>query len=419
MIRKIFGTAGTRLLAALASFAILSINARHLGPEGLGQISLLIVALAILGNVSSLIGGSALVYLVPRYNVFQLVSLSSIWAAITALGGGYVLLGLKLIPKGYIIDVMVLSFLLALININLMVLLGKERVKAYNLITLFQNITTVTFLFIWFEALNRGTVLTFVFILYLSYATTLLVSLVPVLPFLSIRQSNGFGMLIPRFLKFGGSIQVAGLFQTLNYRFSYFLLNKFFGGAMLGRFDAGVKLSEGLWMIGKSMALVQYSRISNEGEEEVSRKLTIAFFKISAVITMFAIGALLLIPTSFFTFFLGKGFEEIKFTIGCLSPGILAIASGMIFSHFFSGIGKPHFNTMGSAIGLALISALGYILIPKYGLAGAGLATSISYMGSLVYQIFAFCSLTKTPLAAFAINTSDLLAAKQLFHKKR
>jgi O-antigen/teichoic acid export membrane protein len=418
MIRKIFGTAGTRLLAALASFAILSINARHLGPEGLGHISLLIVALAILGNVSSLIGGSALVYLVPRHNVFQLVTLSSGWAFITSLGGGLVLMALKLVPKGYIIDVMLLSFLLALININMMVLLGKERVKAFNIITLLQNLLTVGCLFIWFEALDRATVLTFIFVLYLAYATTLLMSFIPIIPMLKSRHTEGMRLLIPRFLKFGGSIQIAGLFQTLNYRFSYFLLNKFFGGAMLGRFDAGVKLSEGLWMIGKSMALVQYARISNESEEEASRTITIAFFKISLAITLLAIGCLLMIPSDFFTFFLGKGFEEIKFTIACLAPGILAIASGMIFSHFFSGIGKPHFNTIGSAIGLTMIVAMGYVLIPHYGLAGAGIATSISYMFSLVYQIITFCALTKTPLSAFAINYNDLHAAKQLFVRK-
>jgi O-antigen/teichoic acid export membrane protein len=110
--------------------------------------------------------------------------------------------------------------------------------------------------------------------------------------------------------------------------------------------------------------------------------------------------------------FLGSGFSEVKLTIICLIPGILAIASGMIFSHYFSGTGKPHFNTIGSGIGLVAIVSAGYLLIPRYGLAGAGIATSFSYMISLIFQLVLFVYQTKTPFSEFMINRNDMMQLK-------
>lgn len=101
----------------------------------------------------------------------------------------------------------------------------------------------------------------------------------------------------------GGLIQLAGLLQTLNYRFSYFLLKKFFGEATLGRFDAGNKLSEGIWLISKSIALVQYSRLSNESDQDKSAVITLGLVKVSLGVTLAGVLLLLLIPSTIFRSF--------------------------------------------------------------------------------------------------------------------
>jgi hypothetical protein len=53
-----------------------------------------------------------------------------------------------------------------------------------------------------------------------------------IFPSLKITAIEGLTSLIKEIVRLGGSIQIAGLLQTLNYRFSYFLLKKFLEQAL-------------------------------------------------------------------------------------------------------------------------------------------------------------------------------------------
>ncbi len=407
MLKKIAGTTLARLIIALASLVILSMNARVLGPQGLGIISLIVVGIAIIQNISNVIGGSALVYLASRYDNFHLYLLSALWALISASIGTVIMSLTRTIPAEHVYNVLFLSLLASLINIQQMLLLGHERVKAYNWSSLLQSILNALGLFYFFFIANERTVDGFVYSLYLAFGACFLLTYIMIFPSLKITAIEGLTSLIKEIVRLGGSIQIAGLLQTLNYRFSYFLLKKFFGAGTLGRFDAGVKLSEGIWLAAKSIALVEYSRISNETDEQKSYRMAVALFKLSFLITLAGILILLLLPAGFFEFLLGKGFPDIKWIILTLSPGILAIASGMIFSHLFSGTGKPHYNIIGSGIGLITLIATGYLFIPKYGLMAAGLVTSFSYLSSLACQIYLFRKMSGYTWRAFLLRRSD------------
>ncbi len=419
MIKKILGTTAVKITGAIASLIILSLNARVLGPAGVGTISLIVVGIAINQNISSLIGGSAVVYLSPRYDNFHVYSLSSAWGLISSAAGSVLLAITHTIPTGQTMNVFLLSLLAAHININQMILLGHERVKAYNVNTLIQSVVSAGALYYFFHMAGMRSVDGFIYATYLSFGLTFLSGFVLIYNKLIIAPFDNLLPLIRETLRLGGSIQLAGLLQTLNYRFSYFLLKKFFGEATLGRFDAGNKLSEGIWLISKSMALVQYSRLSNENDKEKSALITLGLVKVSLVLTLAGILFLLLIPTPVFELLLGKEFHDVKTVIICLAPGIMAIASGMIFSHYFSGTGRPHFNTLGSAIGLTSLVILGYLLIPVYGLIGAGIATSVSYLISLAYQLWAFHRISGTSWLSLSINSDDLAILKEMFRFKR
>ncbi|HOE58509.1 MAG TPA: polysaccharide biosynthesis C-terminal domain-containing protein [Bacteroidales bacterium] len=407
MLKKIAGTTLVRFISALASLIILSMNARVLGPGGLGIISLIVVGIAIIQNISNIIGGSALVYLASRYDNFYLYLLSSLWALISASIGTVIMSLTKTIPAEHVYNVLFLSLLASLINIQQMLLLGHERVKAYNWSSLLQSLVNALALFYFFFIANDRTVDGFVHSLYIAFGVCFLLTYFMIFPSLKITAIEGLVPLVKEIVRLGGSIQIAGLLQTLNYRFSYFLLKKFFGTGTLGRFDAGVKLSEGIWLAAKSIALVEYSRISNESDEQKSYRMAIALFKLSFFITLAGIILLLLLPTVAFEFLLGQGFPDIKWIILSLSPGILAIASGMIFSHLFSGTGKPHYNIIGSGIGLITLIAAGYLFIPKFGLMAAGLVTSFSYLSSLACQIYLFRKMSGYAWSVFIPRRSD------------
>ena len=191
------------------------------------------------------------------------------------------------------------------------------------------------------------------------------------------------------------------------HRILKFTVNYFFNKALLGVFSLGVQLSEGLWLISKSMATVQYARISNSSDAEYSKQLTIRFLKISFLATLIALIPLVLLPVNFYRFIFGHEFGNVRYVIIFMSIGIIAVSVNSMFSHFFSGTGKPYINTIGSSIGFVFTLILGLLLIPAYGIYGAALTASISYIASLLFQLIAFNRIAKTSFSEYIITKQD------------
>jgi O-antigen/teichoic acid export membrane protein len=193
----------------------------------------------------------------------------------------------------------------------------------------------------------------------------------------------------------------------LNYRLGYYIIERFLGKSSLGVFSTGTQVSEGLWLVGKSVATVQYAKISNSDDPGFARQITVQFVKIVFVITMAMLLVLLAIPDSFFVLVFKKDFTGLNMVILSLAGGILFMAISTIFSHYFSGTGRHHHNTIASGIGVLLTLIFGFTLIPVYGIIGAGITATISYFSSLVYQIIVFKRLTRTTLQVFLISRAD------------
>ena len=71
------------------------------------------------------------------------------------------------------------------------------------------------------------------------------------------------------------------------------------------------------------------------------------------------------------------------------------MAANMIFSHYFSGVNLPKHNLYGSLVGLLVTIPSIFILIPKYGIIGAGASVSLTYLATIIYQWRVFKKETK------------------------
>ena len=81
-----------------------------------------------------------------------------------------------------------------------------------------------------------------------------------------------------------------------------------------------------------------------------------------------------LIPKSIYAWIFTQEFAETKDVLVSLSPGMVFMAANMIFSHYFSGVNLPRHNLYGSLVGLLVTIPSIFILIPKYGIIGAGVS---------------------------------------------
>jgi len=409
MLKKIAGTAGSRIINALMSFGIVIITSHNLGAKGLGTIGLIMLAISLNQLFSSLVGGPSLVYFIPRSHLPSLYFLSCMWAVLTSITGTAILQLFHLIPDGNAWHILFLSLMLSLASANTMVLLGKERIGVYNAVSVLQLFLLISVLFYQVKIAGNRTVWAYILALYVSYAVFLVISFVTIIKYLSFSVSNNLRAIFKPIFRYGMLTQLASILQLLNYRLSYYLIGYWHGKAAIGKFDAGVKLSEGMWLIGRSLSVVQFTRIANAHDLEYSRQLTLRFLKATLLITLLMLSGLLMLPGDLYIFIFGKEFGETRNVMFSLAPGIMALSSSLILSSFFSGNGEPQVNTIASGIGLVVLLAGGFMMIPRMGIIGAGLSASLAYISTAIYQWIIFSRNHKLLLSELIPGRKDAI----------
>lgn len=415
MFKKILGTLGTRLVNAALALIAASLNANYLGAENVGTIYLIIFSVTIIQLFNNFVGGGALIYLVPRAGVFRLFVPAVIWTFVITLSATFLLFflgnaspALAIIPEGYLGPVLCLALVISFSSVNYMLLLGQEKVKAYNMINLLQISTLFILLLVSLFGLHIRTAMAYYWAMFGSYIMAWIISFYLLVPNLKPEPLTGMKKLLGEIFRFGTYIQFANIFQQLNYRLSLKFVDLFTGRAAVGVLSVGMTLSEGLWMVSRSIAMVQYARLSNEMDNNYAVRLTLAFIKITWILTFAGMLLLLLLPAQVYTTVFGQQFSGLRMVIASLATGIVTLSISMILSGFFSGINKPYHNTISSAIGLVFTIGLGFLLIPSWGIAGAGIAASVSYTMATLYQFIIFIRLAKLSPRDFLLTKSEI-----------
>ena len=85
MLQRILRHFTARVLTAGLGFAVVWLTARYLGAAGRGQVSLFFTDVSGLALLAGLVGGSSLIYLVPRRNVWLLLRPAYAWGTFVTL----------------------------------------------------------------------------------------------------------------------------------------------------------------------------------------------------------------------------------------------------------------------------------------------------------------------------------------------
>ena len=101
-----------------------------------------------------------------------------------------------------------------------------------------------------------------------------------------------------------------------------------------------------------------------------------------------------------------------------LIPGVVLLSYARILSHFFAGIGRPEINTYVASFTTLLNISLNIYLVPKFGVKGAAIATSITYASNMIIKSTIFGWKNKVSVIDFLImKPSDLLLYQSYFNK--
>jgi O-antigen/teichoic acid export membrane protein len=393
MFNKILNTFGARALSAVINLLIAVVLSQYLGPDGKGIQSLILTTITFVLVFANLVGGGTLVYLVPRHSPSLLLLPSYLWTILVATVSYLILLFFPLVDKSYTLHICLLSVINSIGAINTSILIGKEKIGASNLISLSQPLALIISLMVFFSLPGEPQVSYYIYSLYISLAVSTFISFVYYFRHcgkIRIHALGEYAKITIEMMRFGVLNQVAHITQMLSFRLSYYVLDHYHGEASVGVYSNGISLAESIWLIAKSISLVQYARISNSGNRPEAASLTARLIKFSLAASLLILIPLLVLPSSFYLFIFGDGFSDTRMVIWTLAAGVLVYNFSILIGHYFSGTGRYYVNAMTSSLGLAASVILYFTLIPRFGMAGAGWATSISYLFTTIILVLMF-----------------------------
>ena len=422
MLKNIFGTFGTRILNAMCNFITLWFGTHYLGAEawGIGGIVLLDVSLLLIGV--ELLAGPGLVYYTPRKAFRTLLEISYVWSAMVVALYALIMYLCSLIPQsllpfsdkfefipdGYHGMVLLLVFIYSLHNFNLNTLLGKERIKTNNILFIIQFMTQMCSMLVYIFILGIRNADAFVYSLLTGYIVSYLCGLTQIKPYLKDKGNESVSETIKEMLRFGTIIQLTNMVSTLNKRLSFWIIKRFWGAAQVGVYNAASQVSESPKLIGQSIAMVQFSKISNLTDNNLAGKITIQLLKTATILTAICMFVVCIIPTSVYSWVFTSNFAQMRVIMVALAPGMVFLSAHTVFCHFFSGINMPKYNLYAAIVGLIVTIPALYLLIPPFGMVGAGISVSITNLAIIIYQWVVFKRINK-------ISVKELLVTKEDF----
>jgi len=385
-VASTFLVQGFSLFLSIAAAAIV---ARWLGPEGKG---ILAMALLLPGMMRLFLSGGievANVYFAGsrRLDLPTLTANSAtfaVLATVLAIGVAGILaatgwLG-TLVP-----GVPLQLVLLAMVGIPLglftgylsSILVGLQRITTANVTTLSQGVTRLILTIALVIGCRWGLVGALLASLGAMTVNTLAVA--------ALLRREG-GVFLPRWnlpvmrttLSFGLRGYVGNVLQFFNYRLDMFLVNYFLGPTGVGIYTVSVSMAELLWYLPNAVGFVIFPRAAAT-KPEVMNAFTPRVFRITLGLTALGALGLALLGKPLTILIYSSAFANAFIPMLVLLPGVVLLGSAKVLTNEIAGRGYPHYNSAASGLALVLTLVLDLLLIPRLGVLGASLASSVAY----------------------------------------
>ena len=386
---KILNTYLSKLFIALINFGVIVLLSRYLGTMGRGLAALLIVNLHFVQIASNLLSGSTLVYFGSRKTAGELLPAAYIWALICGLASAllFYLIGDNM--RQFAIDIGLLSVFQSIVTAHLNILLSKKKVIANNMLLLLQSIVLIVIL--WFFLANFNPhISNFVDALYFAYGLLFLITTLFVFPKVKRKDWKLQIELLKTLFNYGTKNQLAHVFQFIGFRLCYYILEKNVGLGELGIFSNAIAIAESIWLVSRSVALVQYTEIAGNENDKENRKTSLRFGSMALIVSVALAGIVGVLPQELYVWLFGNEFSEVHLLMPYLLPGIALFSIFFVLSSYFSGSGKFGVNSIVSFVSMLVIAGLAFWLIPIYGVEGAAFAYSSGLIltAILIFVVF-------------------------------
>jgi len=379
------------------AFCLRVLLARGLGDDGLGTYSLFFVAALVAAAIANLGVGLGNIYFLNKgdYSYNQLLSGSIFVLCASSLAAWAFLITYAIIlePDLFVSGRSYWLYTVALPSVVGYVLLtsflhGRSRFAALSGVAVSQGLFGVAIVGILYVLGQLD-----VFSALAGWVASFLLADVVALSLVGLNRINLEHSLHPRWevlrnqIRYGAQGQVANLAQLFNYRLDQFLVAAFVSRAGVGHYTVAVGLSESVWWLSSSVALVLMPRLTEMDRDKAAQMTPLACRNTVLASVIGAIALIAVSPLAIDVLF-GDEFSAAQTPLILLMPGIIAACATRVLGSYLFSQGRIIYNTYATFIALGLTIVLDLALIPSIEVNGAAIASSIAYIASLAATLY-------------------------------
>jgi O-antigen/teichoic acid export membrane protein len=159
-----------------------------------------------------------------------------------------------------------------------------------------------------------------------------------------------------------------------------------------------------------------YATIVSHPSDERSVAMTLRTFRHSVGLLTLASIVLLIIARALLVPVFGSAFRGVWIPLAFLLPGVIALGAVEVVREFFLvRIERSREYLVMATVATLVNLVVALALVPFFGLAGAALSTSVSYLGAAVYIISRFARITgATDLRSYVPGRAELADYRRL-----
>ncbi len=209
--------------------------------------------------------------------------------------------------------------------------------------------------------------------------------------------------------RFGLPLYPGSLTQHFSIRVDVYLIAALVPdpAAPLGYYSMAVTMAQLALFLPLAVSSLFFPHVAGSARDDADRQVPM----LSRVTLLLTAGmAILIIPASviFIRVFL-PAFEASIPPLIVLLPGVVALSLTEVLSSYVAGVGSAGWTSAVKTGSLVVNLVANLILIPRYGIVGAALASLISYTGSAIVITFLAARLSRRSVASFWIpRASDI-----------
>jgi O-antigen/teichoic acid export membrane protein len=193
-------------------------------------------------------------------------------------------------------------------------------------------------------------------------------------------------------------IGLTNLVSLLNYKVDLFLVERFLGLSPTGIYSIAVAVAELLWLVSSAVTTAAYARIG-QPDREAAITLTLRAMHAS-VLMLLAISPLLwLAAAGLVPALLGEAYRPAIPVLALLLPGVALYGAASALSAWFTNhAGRPQVPALLAGLSLLINLAVSSWAIPRWGLMGGALGTTLSYGITIGVAAWLFARAAGLPL---------------------